>query len=147
MPACYNETDSMNRPRLFFAVISTIIEEVLLVVIVVWGLPQMGINIPVWIAAPLGAVWLYYSIYTYRKGTKALNAGNLIGLPDMVGTRGRTVGILNPDGWVRIRGELWSATSVSGCVNPDTDVIVTGQKRLKLEVRPIESPNDSDTKR
>ncbi|MBN2238775.1 MAG: NfeD family protein [Dehalococcoidales bacterium] len=129
-----------NKPRLIFAIVSTIIELILIVIAVVWGLPQLDVNIPIWVMILVMIAWLTYSVYTYRKGTKALTTGHIIGMQNMVGTKGKVVSILNPDGWVRIHGELWSATSVSGEIKPGNDVIVTGQNRLKLEVR-----DDSDT--
>jgi membrane-bound serine protease (ClpP class) len=125
----------MNRPRLIFAIVSTIIEEAALAAAGIWGLPQIGINIPLWGISLLMIVWLLYSIYTFKKGTKALKIGHIIGLPNMIGTKGRVTSVLNPEGWVRIRGELWSAKSLSGEIKPGRDVIVTGQKRLKLEVK------------
>ena len=78
--------------------------------------------------------WLFYSVYTFRKGTRALKIGNIIGLPNMTGTRGTAVSVLNPEGWVKIRGELWSAKSVSGELRPGSKILVTGQSRLKLVV-------------
>jgi membrane-bound serine protease (ClpP class) len=125
----------MNRPRLIFAIVSTIIEVVAIAAAAIWGLPRIGVNIPVWVIAPIIVAWVAYSVYTYRKGTRALKIGHIIGMPNMIGTTGTVSTALNPEGWVKIRGELWSATSVSGEMRPGDKIIVTGQKRLKLEVK------------
>lgn len=129
----------MNKTRLIIAIISTILEEVAVALIIIWGLPKIGLNIPIYVLVLLLililAVWTYYSIYTYKKGTKALKTGNVPGMSSMIGTSGTVVSQLNPNGFVMIRGELWSATSISGEIQTDQEVIVTGQKRLKLEVR------------
>ena len=134
-----------NKPRFIFAVVSTIIEETLIVIAAVWGLPKLNVHVPVWALAIIMVVWLYYSIFTYKKGTKALKVGQLVGLQNMIGSKGKTSSDLKPDGWVRIRGELWSATSVSGEIKAGKNIIVTGQNRLKLEVRDESIPPDTKT--
>jgi membrane-bound ClpP family serine protease len=134
----------MNRPRLIFAIVSTIIEEIAIAAAGIWGLPQIGVEFPLWATILIMLAWLFYAIYTYRKGTRALQIGHILGMPNMIGTKGRVTSTLNPEGWVRIRGELWSAKSLSGDIQPGQDVIVTGQKRLKLEVKesnPVEYPD------
>ena len=134
------------KARLVFAIISTVIEEAAIVVIVLWGLPEIGIQVPLWALVLIMLAWLSYSVYTFRKGTKALKIQQIIGLPNMTGTKGRVVSSLTPEGLVRIRGELWVAKSTSGDIQPDTEVIVTGQERLKLEVSDeITAENIEDT--
>lgn len=133
--------EGMNSPRLVFAIVSTIIEELLIVIIAVWGLPQLGINVPFWIIPIVMVVWLAYSVYTYKKGTRALKTGHIIGFPNMIGTTGTATSRLNPEGMVKIRGELWSATSIAGPIEPGSSIIVKGQQRLKLEVDTVK-PED-----
>jgi membrane-bound serine protease (ClpP class) len=134
----------MNRPRLIFAIVSTIIEEIAIAAAAIWGLPQIGVNLPLWATLLIMIVWLSYSVYAFRKGTKALKVGHILGLPNMIGTKGRVTSALNPEGWVKIRGELWSAKSLSGEIQPGRDVIVTGQKRLKLEVKESDPAGNQD---
>jgi membrane-bound ClpP family serine protease len=132
----------MKNTRLIIAIISTILEEVAIALIVVWGLPKIGVNIPILVLVPVIAVWLFYSVYTYQKGTKVLKTENVPGMSSMIGTRGTVVSPLNPSGWVMIMGELWAATSTTDEIQPGKEVIVTGQKGLKLEVRDkIDSEN------
>ncbi len=121
--------------RLIFTVVSTILEEAALVVIVLWGLPRIGIQIPLWGLIVLMVAWGAYSIFTYRLGSRALRRKQVVGLPDMVGTKGEVVSPLAPEGMVRIKGELWVAKSASGEMKPGEEVIVVGQERLKLVVR------------
>lgn len=135
----------MNRPRLIFAIVSTIIEEIAIAAAGIWGLPQIGVDIPLWGIILIMLAWLSYSIYTFKKGTKALKIGHILGMPNMIGTKGRVTSTLNPEGWVKIRGELWSAKSLSGEILPGRDIIVTGQKRLKLEVKENDPVDDRDT--
>ncbi len=128
--------------RLILAIISTILEETAIVVIVLWGLPEIGVQIPLWGLIVLMVVWGAYSVITYRVGSRALSKKPLISLPDMVGSKGKVVSPLAPEGLVKIKGELWAAKSASGEVKPAGEVIVVGQDRLKLVVRESSTTND-----
>ena len=121
--------------RLILAVISTILEEAAIVVIVLWGLPQIRIQIPLWGLIALMVVWGAYSVFTYQLGSRALRRKQMVGLPDMVGGRGEVISPLAPEGMVRIKGELWVAKSASGEMEAGGEVIVVRQDGLKLVVR------------
>lgn len=121
--------------RLILAIISTLLEEVALAVIVLLGLPRLGIDIPLPGLITLMAVWLAWSVVIYRMGSSALRRKPLITLPDMVGGRGRVVSPLVPEGLVRIKGELWMAKSSARKIDVGDDVIVVEQDGLKLVVR------------
>jgi membrane-bound ClpP family serine protease len=45
------------------------------------------------------------------------------------------VSLLNPDGFVRIKGELWDSVTEGDTIEVGIDVIVTQQNGLKLTVR------------
>ena len=130
--------------RLIFAIISTILEETAIVVIVLWGLPKIGVHIPLPGLIALTVVWGAYSVMTYRMGSQALRKKPVMNLPDMVGSKGKVVSPLAPEGLVRIKGELWVAKSASGEMEPGGEVIVVGQDRLKLVVRDSGTTNDSE---
>ena len=118
-------------------------EEAAIVVIVLWGLPQINVNLPLWGLILIMIAWLSYSIFTFRMGTKALKNTPVANLPNMVGSKGQVVSTLSPQGMVRIKGELWVAKSTSGDLEPGGKVVVVEQERLKLVVRDIESNNDN----
>ena len=128
--------------RLILGIISTMLEEAAIVAIVRWGLPQIDVHIPLPGLIALMVVWLAYSVFTYRMGTRALMTKQLVGLPDMIGSQGKVVSPLAPEGLVRIRGELWVAKSASGEMKPDGEVIVVGQDGLKLVVRERSTADD-----
>ena len=128
--------------RLILGIISTLLEEVALVAIVLWALPQIGVHIPLPGLIALMVVWLAYSVVTYRMGSRALMRKQLVGLPDMIGGEGKVVSPLAPEGLVRIKGELWVAKLASGEMKPDGEVIVVGQDGLKLVVRERSTTND-----
>ena len=55
-------------------------------------------------------------------------------LTTMIGSSGRVVSTLNPEGKVKIKGELWRATAVDAPINPGEVITVVGQKGLTLTV-------------
>ena len=124
---------------LIVAIVSTLMEETALVVIVFWGLPWLGIHLPLWgsivLLINLMAAWGTYTVITYWMGSRALREKPVVGLPDMVGSKGEVVSPLAPEGLVKIRGELWIAESESDEIPLGGKVIVVGQDRLKLVVR------------
>ena len=121
--------------RLILAILSSLLEEVALVAVVLWGLPKLGINIPLaGIIALVGALAVY-AVITYRLGSRALKRKPVAGLTDMVGSKGKVVSPLDPEGLVRIKGELWQSKSVDRRIDAGEEVTVLGQDGLKLIVR------------
>jgi membrane-bound ClpP family serine protease len=125
--------------RLITAIISGLIEEATVAIIVLWGLPAIGVELTLWGSVVLLVVlmsgWGTWSVIAYRKGSRALRSEPLVGLPDMLGARGKVVSPLVPEGLVKIKGELWVAKSEKGEINAGGEVTVVGQDRLKLVVR------------
>ena len=117
------------------AIISSLLEEGALVVIVLWGLPQIEIHIPLAGLIALMIAMGAYDVFAYRMGTKALMRKPVTGLPEMLDSKGKTVIPLDPEGLVKIKGELWAAESVDRKIDAGKEVIVVGQERLKLLVR------------
>ncbi len=120
--------------RLLLAIVSTVLEEAALVVIVLWGLPQLGIEVPLAGLITLMVVWSGFSIFIYQMGSRALKKKPVAGLPGMLGSRGKAVSPLAPGGFVRIKGELWDAESDGGRIDTGEEVTVVGQDGLKLIV-------------
>jgi len=121
--------------RLILAIFSTLLEEVAIVVVVRFGLPQLGINIHLAVLIALMAVWLAWSVIIYRVGSQALRRKPLDILPDMVGSKGKVVSPLAPEGLVRIKSELLVEKSARGGMNLGEKVVVVEQDGLKLVVR------------
>ena len=122
--------------RLAFAIVSTLMEETALVVVALWGLPQIGIEIPLPGLIVLMVLWSGFAVFTYRMGSRALRMKPVIDLPVTVGSRGKAVCRLAPGGIVRIKGELWEAESTQGNIEVGGEVIVMGHDGLKLIVSP-----------
>jgi membrane-bound serine protease (ClpP class) len=78
--------------------------------------------------------WAGFAVFTYRMGSRALRKKPEGGLSDMLGMRGEVVRSIDPEGMVRIRGELWKAKSAGRKIDTGAIVTVVGQKGLKLLV-------------
>lgn len=129
------------RARRNFAIITTLLEGGALLIIMVWGLPQVRVRIPLWGTIGLMSMWLAYSVITYRAGTRALQRRPMEGLSSMIGVKGKVVKPLKPEGLVRICGELWHASAENDEISPGEEVIVTAQDGLKLVVRTVIKSN------
>ena len=132
--------------RLVWSIISNLLEEAALVVIVLWGLPELGINIPLAGLIVLMVVWGVTSVIIYRLGSRALRRRTVAGLPVMVGTEGEVVSALAPKGLVRIKGELWKAMSSGVDIDAGEDVVVVEQDGLRLIVDKPGSDNSKGTR-
>jgi membrane-bound serine protease (ClpP class) len=130
----------MMTTRLIIAIFTTLIEEAALAAIVLWGLPLLGINLHIGVLIALMAALAAYAITTYRLGSRALKRKPVVGLPGMVGARGKAVSDLAPEGTVMIRGELWESKAEGRRINAGVKVTVVGQEGLKLVVRREEPP-------
>jgi membrane-bound ClpP family serine protease len=126
--------------RLVIAIISTIAEEAAILIIGIWLLPMVGIKIPALLIVGIMAIWFGWSVFTYRKGTWALGHKPVKGLVNMIDMNGIVVKSLQPDGLVKIHGELWKGSSISGSIEVGTEVTVVRQEGLKLLVRPNSQP-------
>jgi len=118
--------------RLIWAIVSNLLEEAALVVIVLWGLPELGIDIPLAGLITLMIVWGVISAIVYRMGSRALRRKAIVGLPTMVGTEGKVVRRLAPKGLVKIKGELWETMSSGANIDAGEEVVVVGQNGLRL---------------
>jgi membrane-bound serine protease (ClpP class) len=121
--------------RLIVAIVTTIIEEAVLVAIVLWGLPALGIDLHIGVLIALMAALAAIAVTTYLMGSRVLKRKPVVGLPDMVGARGRAVSDLAPEGVVIIKGELWESRAEGRKINAGNKVIVVGQEGLKLIVK------------
>jgi membrane-bound ClpP family serine protease len=130
----------MITPRLIIAIITTALEEAAIAAIVLWGLPKLGVNLPLAVLVIIMLAWLGFAVFTYRMGSRALRKKPESGLSDMLGMRGEVVKRLDPEGMVRIKGELWKAKSAGRKIEAGEEVTVVGQEGLKLIVERGQKP-------
>jgi|TARA_B100002003_G_C14065817_1_gene512920 membrane-bound serine protease (ClpP class) len=120
--------------RFIWAIISTILEETALVAIVLIGLPEWGVSVPLPVLITVMVAWAVLAILIYRMGSRALRRKSIVGLLTMVGGKGKVVRSLDSEGVIRINGELWGAKSVVGKIDIGEEVIVKAQNGTKLIV-------------
>ena len=121
--------------RLIIAIVSNILEEVAIVVIWRWLLPEFGIRLPLSALIGVMIAWAIFSVSLFVFTTRTLSRQILVGLPTMIGSKGKVASPLAPDGLVRIKSELWGAISPEGNIDKGEEIAVVGEDGLKLIVR------------
>lgn len=130
----------MTTARLILAIVSTSLEEVAIYVIWRWLLPEFDIRLSLSVLIGVMVAWAAFAVSLFVITTRILKKQTVIGLPTMIGSKGKVASSLAPEGLVRIKGELWGATSDEGNVDIGEEVEVVGEDGLKLVVRKV-SPN------
>ena len=125
----------MTTARLILAIISTSLEEVAIFVIWRWLLPEFDIFLPFSVLIIVMIAWAVFAVVLFVFTTRTLKKQTVVGLPTMIGSRGKVASSLVPAGLVRIRGELWGAVSDEGNLGVGEAVEVVGEDGLKLIVR------------
>ena len=118
--------------RKIFSLILAILEQLALVAAVLWILPEIGINIPVWGLILMMLALGTYSILGYRLGKKALEKSPLVW--PVAGSRGRATTPLAPTGFVLIGSELWKASSTGADIGKGTEVTIVRVEGTQLFV-------------
>jgi len=125
----------MTTARLVLAIVSTLAVEAALFTVWRWVLPGWGIEIPLAVLIAVMVFWAVFAVVDFWFVTRTLKRQAVVGLPTMVGSKGKVASPLAPEGQVRIRGELWGAESIGGHIDTGEWVMVVGQDGLKLMVR------------
>jgi membrane-bound serine protease (ClpP class) len=117
------------------AITTSLLEEAVLVAVVLWLLPRIAINIPIWGLILMMIALGVYNYMTYRLGKKTLVRKPVISLD--IGSRGRATTLISPTGYVRVNGELWQASS-SSTIDIGEEIVVIGIEGMKLLISPAE---------
>ncbi len=125
----------MTAARLILAIVSTLAVEAALFTIWRWVLPEWGIEIPLAVLITLMIVYAIFAVVDFWFVTRILRRQAVIGLPTMVGSKGKVVSQLAPEGQVIIKGELWGAKSIDGNIESGEQIMVVEQDGLKLTAR------------
>ena len=141
----------MTTARLILAIVSTLAVEAAFYAVWRWVLPEFDIHVPLWVLIAVMAFWAVFSVADFIFVTHILRRQTIVGLPTMVGSKGKARSPLSPEGQVMIKGELWGAKSIDGDIDTGEAVTVVGQDGLQLIVRRAGTGNvqisDSSAKR
>ena len=128
------------KPRLIVAVLTSLIDEAIIIAVILWLLPRLGVHLQVYWLVIICLGFAAFAVTTYILGTHALARKPVKGLSSMIGMTGDVVEPLSPRGCIKIKGELWNAKAESGVIEGG-EVIVTGQDRMMLIVRKYTQDN------
>jgi membrane-bound serine protease (ClpP class) len=78
-----------------------------------------------------------FFLFIIGLGIRAQRRKPTTGAQGLVGEIGEAITSLEPDGEVRVHGEIWRATSISGTIPKGSKVAVVSVQNLKLTVRLI----------
>ena len=124
------------RPTTILALLA---DEIAVAVFILWGLPVLGVELPIWALIGIMAGLVARGIVTCRLGSRALRKKPTSGFEDMVGKKGKVVEPLTPQGLIKVGNEMWKAESVDQSTETSDqmrrEVIVVGRKGLMLLVR------------
>jgi membrane-bound ClpP family serine protease len=98
-------------------------------------LPDFGIEWHFQYLIAVMVAWAGFSVWLFTLTTWTLKRQGQAGLPSMVGMHGRVTSPLNPEGMVKITGELWGAVSDGENIAVGEEVLVVSENGLKLVVR------------
>jgi len=116
-------------------IITNTLYEVAIIAGGLWLLPRLGYRLPLWGIITAAVVFAAWAAFCFQIGLRTLKKKPLAGFTDMIGLEGVAAGRLNPEGYVKVAGELWRARAENETIPAGTRVEVTGQKELKLVVR------------
>lgn len=131
----YNSIEIM-KGRLIFTIITSLIDEVIIVAVIIWGFPLLGLKVPLWGLIVIVTGFAIIAVLSFRAGNRVLMQKPMTGFTDMIGTEGLTTSRLNPDGFIKIDSELWAAKAEKGCIEAGKAVVVKSQNGLILVVEP-----------
>lgn len=83
------------------------------------------------------AITALFFLFVIGAGLKAQKRKALTGLEAMTGLTGVALDPLEPDGRVRVQGEIWNASSVSGNIDKGEAVRINAIKKLMLYVEKV----------
>ena len=126
-----------------YSIISTVIETLLLAAGIIWLLPLFGISLPWWGILLILVAFVIYSYIMYLIGHPTVLYEPVTAPESIVGSEGVVEADLAPEGYVRVRGELWKAACEDGNPGRGEEVVVTRLDGMKLTVKKKERPPGS----
>jgi membrane protein implicated in regulation of membrane protease activity len=120
------------------------IPELILLALLLWLLLDRNM-ISLWAARGLFFLWIIKDLAVYPLVRRAYEASTRTGTAQLIGTKGVAQEPLNPEGYVRINGELWKARTdpSNQPIGANTVVRVTAATGMTLIVQADDFPSQS----
>jgi membrane protein implicated in regulation of membrane protease activity len=117
----------------------------IVVLILAIFLIRRWVEFPMWLAWGVVLVWVIKDAALFPFVWRAYDRRGSDKLLSMVGQQGIATQRLDPDGYVRVRGELWQAEVIGQDYPAEKNqpVIVQAVSGLKLFVKPVKPAGDS----
>ncbi len=111
-----------------------LLDEILIAGLIIFVLWRLGVQVPVWayVLAGVACAALYWLLYRIVLDQRKKSP---VGCDSMVGLTGKSMTSLNPEGLVRVQGEIWQAVSRCGVVTEGAEVVIEDLQNLTLLVR------------
>ena len=128
-----------DRPPLWYTIqciIGTLLDELILVVIILWVLPYFDVHLPLWVLVILIVGLAVLDYFRYRMGRMTFFLPPRGHIEAMIGCEGVVTKSLDPMGYVKVQGVLWKAIYDEGTLEKGTSIVVIKVDGLKLHVAP-----------
>lgn len=112
-----------------------LLDEILVAVLIILVLRELGVHVPFWAYVLAGVVcaalyWLLYRLLLDQRKKSPIRHDAMIGLT------GECIKELNPEGLIRVQGEIWKAVCKCGVVIEGREVVIEEFRGLTLSVKP-----------
>jgi len=118
-----------------YAIIGTVVETTLMIIVLVLLLPAFGIDPGIPGTAIIIAIMLCFSLFTYLMGRRALGQKYMHDPESIIGAEGKVLEAFDHKGYVKIGNEYWRAVSESP-LEAGTEVTVISVDGLRINVAP-----------
>jgi len=108
----------------------------LIVFIIVLALISRFTNVPAWLLIIILVIWIGKDAALFPKVWKAYVSNNPSPMEQLIGMTGIVVDSLNPDGYIKVKGELWKAEirDIEFPVKEGDEIKVSGVEGMMLIV-------------
>jgi membrane-bound ClpP family serine protease len=130
--------------RTLFTVFVLLLDEIILAALALFVLWKLGIRLSPGVIIGLIVLLGVCFFVLYKLVAPLLNRRRMTVLEDMIGLEGKVLTPLTPQGVIKVRGEIWQASSTSAAISTDEDVIVMGSEGLKLFVQRKNDPGQGE---
>lgn len=130
-----NKKPEMSALKAWLLVLASLLDELAVLGLIILILWLCHVEFTWWLILVVVVFILIFGFIMHRAVVPALRRRNLTGAEGMLGMTGEVTQTLNPAGEVKIKGEYWTAKSVSGIIEVGEYIEVTAINGLVLDVK------------